>query len=548
MTWKRPGGRRRIAALAVAGALLAGACSSDDGAGGGGGTDVTADKAASDTLTAVAPAVLSSLDPERYEGNISLDLMPNLAGTLLWWDEPAEGSTALQTPDQVVPALAESYEVSEDGKRILFTLRDDAESPFGNTVTSEDVKWSFERMIASEGVPIARILLNQAGWDLENPIEVVDERSFYANVARPNAVSLSVVTTYYTMIFDTTEVLEHVTDDDPWASKWLAENDASYGAYTVDSLDPGKEVRLVPNPGYYGETPAFTEVVLRATPDGSNRLQLIERGEVDLAYGLTFDQLSSLENKGSVKLEKGLFPSVMLLVMNHDVEPFGDPRVRQAISYAIDRDALVKAAYQGFGTPATDFFHVAFGYEEPDTAIERDLDRARGLLAEAGVEDLGLELSYSIGNLGPEVEQMAVLLKAQLAEIGVNVTINNVASNADFDAAKRDGSLQAWLATSAPQIPDPAYYIQTFYGSKGIVNLSGYANPELDALAIQILETPSGSERDALIEKADEMMIEDMPMAPLVDPDKYYVLSSSIDGFTGYAQDSVTYSRLVRVG
>ena len=123
-----------------------------------------------------------------------------------------------------------------------------------------------------------------------------------------------------------------------------------------------------------------------------------------------------------------------------------------------------------------------------------------------------------------------------------------MASNADFDAAKSDGSLQAWLATSAPQIPDPAYYVQTFYGSEGIVNLSGYANPELDALAIRILETPAGAERDALVQEADTMMLADMPMAPLVDPDKYYVFSSEIDGFVAYAQDSVTYSKLFRAG
>lgn len=523
-------------------ALVAGACGGSDDpgtgtAGGGGGS--------STTFTAVAPAVLSNLDPERYEGNISLDLLPNLAGTLLFWDEPAEGSTALQTPDQIVPALAESYEVSDDRTEVEVTLRDDAESPFGNPVTSADVEWSFDRMIASEGVPIARILLDQAGWDLEDPIEVIDDRTFTINVAEPNAVSLSVLTTYFTMIFDTVETKKHVTEDDPWASAWLAENDASFGAYTVDSIQPGTEVRLVPNPGYYGEAPHYTEVVLRATPDGSSRLQLVEKGEVDLAYGLTFDQLASLEGNDAVRLEQGLFPSVMLLVLNHEVEPFDDARVRRAISLALDRDALVAAAYQGFGVPATDFFHQSFGLDEPPTAIEQDLDEARSLLEDAGAEGLTMELSYSVGNLGPEVEQLAVLVKAQLAEVGVDVTINNVASNADFDSSKRDGTLQAWLATSGPQIPDPAYFIQTFFGSEGVVNLSGYANPDLDALAIEILRTEPGAEREELIQEANTMLLEDMPMAPLVDPDKYYVFSSSVDGFVGYAQDSVTYARLV---
>ncbi|MDZ7679804.1 MAG: ABC transporter substrate-binding protein [Acidimicrobiales bacterium] len=542
---------RALLALLTLIALVASACGGDDdGSSGDDSGDSPADTTASDdsTLTVITPAVLSSLDPERYEGNISLDLIPNFGGTLLWWEPPEPDATVIQSPDEIAPALAESWEISEDGKVVTFTLREGAESPYGNQVTSEDVRWSVERMINSEGVPIARILMNQGGWNLEEPIEVVDDRTFRLHIDQPNAVSLSILTTYFTMILDSAEVLQHATEEDPYAYEWLAANDASFGAYTVDSFDPGTQVRLATNPGYWGETPAYEDVVMRAVSDGSSRLQLLQRGEADVGFGLTFDQLTSVQDDPSLQLEQMLFPSIMLLVTNHEVEPFGDPRVREALALAIDRDAIVEGAYQGFGAPARDYFHNAFGFDPAEQPLEQDLDRARNLLAEAGVEDLQLELSYSIGNLGPEVEQIAVLVRDQLAQIGVDVEINNIPSNADFDAGKRDGSLAAWLATSAPQIPDPAYYVQVFYGTDGIVNLMGYSNPELDDLAVDILETQPGPERTALVADANDMMLDDMPSVPLVDTEKYYVFNEGVTGFMGNPQANVEFRQLQPAG
>lgn len=534
-------------------AVLIASCGGSDSSEPTGSTDDSADAttpADGQTLTVAAPAVLSSLDPERYEGNISLDLLPNMAATLLWWNRPEPGATSLQAPTDIAPALAESYEVSDDRRTVTFTLRDDAKSPYGNTVTSEDVRWSFERAINTEGVPIGRILMTQAGWDLENPIEVIDDKTFTLNIEAPNAVSLSVLTTYYTTILDSVEAKKHATDEDPFAYNWLSENDASFGAYTVSDFQPGTQVTLAANPGYYGEKPAYETVVVRAVPDGSSRLQLIEKGEIGVAFGLSFDQLASIrDGDGGVRAEQMLFPSIMQFVMNHAVEPFDDVRVREAVALAVDRDALVNAAYQGFGVPSTDFMHNAFGYSDASKPLARDLDRARELLTEAGVADgLQLELAYSVGNLGPEVVQLAVLLRDQLAEIGIDVTIRDIPSNAEFDAAKRDGSLTSWVATSAPLLPDPAYFIQTFFGSEGIVNLSGYGNPDLDDLAVQILETSPGAERDALVLEANDLMISDMPTVPLVDTEKYYVFSPGVEGFVSYPQDSVVISELKPAG
>jgi peptide/nickel transport system substrate-binding protein len=502
--------------------------------------DATPDTAAR-RMTVATPGVVSSLDSERYQGFISIDLLPNIAGTLLSFQRPEAGTERLPTPESLEGELAESWEANDDGTVVTFTLREDARSPFGNTVTSADVEWSFQRMIESEGVPIARILMGIGGYDMENTIEVVDDRTFRLNIERPNAVSLSVLSTFFMTIYDTEEVLQHATDDDPFAYEWLSENTATFGPYHLNSFDPGREVQLVANPNYWAGQPDITEVLIRAVPEGSNRVQLIERGEVDIAMGFTFTEVQSLDASPNAVVERVLYPNIDDFAMNVTVEPFDDPRVRRALSLAVDRDAILQSSYLGFGTPAEDFFHNDFGAPAVAEPIQRDLDEARRLLAEAGAEGLEFEFAYNVANLGPHSEQTAVAIEAQLADIGVTARGTNIPSGADFDAAKRDGSLAAWLETSLPLVPDPGYYLQVFYVTGGLTNQKQYSNEELDRLSREIMETQPGSARDQLIVEVNELMIADMPSVPLVDAQKFYAFAPDLAGFRSYPQGHIHY-------
>ncbi len=526
--------RGRAVAVLVAASLGLAACSDSDeptsGAGGG-----------QTTLTIAAPGVLSSLDSERYQGFISIDLLPNIAGTLVRFKKPEAGATKLQTPDQLEPELAESWTLSEDRKKISFKLRD-AKSQFGNVITSEDVKWSVERMVNSKGVPIAKILMGIGGWDIEKPITVTDDKNFVINVARPNAVSVSILSTFFMTIYDSVEAKKHATADDPYAYKWLEANSASFGPYQVKSFDPGKEVRLSANPNYFRDAPKVKEVVVRAVADASNRLQLAQSGQVDVATSMSFDQLTALQKNADVRLERVLYPNIDVLVPNLKSKPFDDKRVRQAIAHALDRKAIVDSAYQGFAAASADFIHDDFGAPAGEPAMTHNLDRAKQLLAEAGLPNgFPMELAYNAANVGAHSEQVAVQIRSQLAKVGIEVKLNNVASGADFDAAKREGKLQSWLATSTPLIPDPAYYLQVFYSTGGLTNLQNYSSPTVDDLSRKILETQPGAEREALVKQVNDFMLSDMPAVPLVDSQKYYVFKKNVTGFVSHAQGHVNY-------
>src|SRR6185436_14112776 len=112
-------------------------------------------------------------------------------------------------------------------------------SPFGNTVSSADVKWSFERMVAADA--IARFLFGVVGVDTANPITVVNAKTFTLNLTHPSALALAFNAYYSVSIFDSTEAKKHATESDPWAKDWLSKNSANYSAYTVDSFTPGQE-------------------------------------------------------------------------------------------------------------------------------------------------------------------------------------------------------------------------------------------------------------------------------------------------------------------
>ena len=484
------------------------------------------------------PAIPGSLMPNLYQAELSNDTYPVWAGALVRY-ERLDDQTRLQGPDEIEGEIAESWVVNADGS-VTFTLRD-AMSPFGNTVSSEDVKWSFERM--KEFDPIVRFLLTVGSFDQDNLITVIDDKTFTVNVTQPNILTLRTLNWYGTTILDSTEALSHATTDDPWANEWLTVNTASYGPYfiTEDDYVAGESILAKANPSYFRGVPFFDEVVLRAIPESTNRLQLLISGDIDYAEALSFSDFVSLETSGAAQAIRAPIANFDIIYLNFAFEPFADVRVREAISMALDRDAMVAAAYQGLGQPAVGFFarSLAGPKVPPAEQFAFDPEGAKALLAEAGFANgFGFELVANNGRPGPQAETLAVLIKDQLGAIGIDVTVNLVASSADFSAgrAKQDGgppAFQAWVDSAKALVPDTAYFSALTYGSGplAITNLMGYANETVDKLIVDALGLPDGTERDArLLELARELQ-ETYPLIPLVDTVHNVTLGSDIDGY-----------------
>ena len=485
------------------------------------------------TFTMIFPAVPSNVDPAVYQGRPTGETTQSVVSTLVRYTPLADGATALQGPADLQAELAESW-TQEDGGYV-FTLRE-AMSPYGNQVTSADVLWTFQRGLETDF--ITPFLLSVGGIDRENPIEVIDDRTFRLVAPSANSLTLPVLTWYGMGILDSVEAQAHATDDDPWATEWMATNSASFGAYQVESMIPGEEIRLTKNPNYWGaDGVAVENVVMRAVPDPGSRMLLVGAGEVDFVGGLTFDLFQSVVASAGDGIEPiaGLDVNLDKLSLNTRFAPFDDVRVRQAISLALDRDALIAGAYAGLGNPGLYPISTAIPQPDPptDVAARYDPEAARALLAEAGLAD-GFEFTLSINpssGPGPYAEQVAVLIQDQLRDVGIGVNIDLISSPADFNTATRGGELDAWLFGTRPLVNDVAYFLLLAVGPMS-VKLEGYGSEEVDALLGQIVAEPLGPARDALLSEMQALLAGDVPYVPLVETVLPWV---HLGGFGGIA-------------
>ena len=471
------------------------------------------------TFTMIFPAVPSNVDPAVYQGRPTGETTQSVVSTLVRYVALADGATALQGPADLQAELAESW-TQEDSGSYVFTLRE-AMSPYGNTVTSADVLWTFQRGLETDF--ITPFLLSVGGIDRENPIEVIDDRTFRLVAPAANSLTLPVLTWYGMGIIDSVEAQAHVTDEDPWAQEWMATNSASFGAYQVESMIPGEEIRLTKNPNYWGaDGVAVENVVMRAVPDPGSRMLLVGAGEVDFVGGLTFDLFQSVVAAAGDGIDPiaGLDVNLDKLSLNTRFAPFDDVRVRQAVSLALDRDALIAGAYAGLGKPGLYPISTAIPQPDPptDVAARHDPEAARALLAEAGLAD-GFDFTLSINpssGPGPYAEQVAVLIQDQLRDVGIGVNIDLISSPADFNTATRGGELDAWLFGTRPLVNDVAYFLLLAVGPMS-VKLEGYGSEAVDALLGQIVAEPLGEARDALLSEMQSLLAGDVPYVPLVE-------------------------------
>jgi peptide/nickel transport system substrate-binding protein len=359
--------------------------------------------------SADAPAVLriglnrtiGNLDPaEGAEGNATGSIKAALYSSLTWIDATGQTIGDLATEWSQTAQL-----------EWTFTIRDDAEFTDGTAVDAQAIKANFDRLL-DPGAALA-----DAG-----AIQL-----FIESVATPDPETLIITTKYpYIHLPERLTTIFFASPEFLAKGENLATVAVGSGPYLLESVDPENGAVLVVNPGYYGQAPAFTRVEYTALPSETARVTAAQTESVDFLNGL--DPLDLEQFAGSAKYDTEVTASywVQTLRINETVPAVADQRVRQAINYAIDKQALIDAFLGGAVEPAKGQVLVP-GYEtfNPSlTAYPYDPDKARQLLAQAGYPD-GVDISlvypdgsYLAGN------QIAEAISAQLAEVGIRVALN----------------------------------------------------------------------------------------------------------------------------
>ena len=432
------------------------------------------------------------------------------------------------------PELAESWKIAPDGNSVTFKLRKGAKFHDGTPITAKDVKWSFDRAVAVGGFPTFQM---KAG-SLEDPKQfiVVDDQTFRVDFVRRDKMTMNDIAVPVPSIFNSELVKKNATPQDPWGLNWTKSNIAGGGAFKVESWKPGQEIIYVRNDDWKnGPLPSLKRVIQRDVPNAGNRRALLVKGDIDMTYSLPPKDFSEVAKEGgNVKVNSmPIENSIWYLGMLTTKPPFNNPKVRQAIAWAVPYDKLYESALYGrgakmYGAASNDVKTIA--WPQP-TGYKTDVARAKALLKEAGFEN-GFEttLSFDLGN-GTVSEPMAILIQESLASIGIKTTINKVpGANWRAQLLKKDMPLivnrfGGWLNY-------PEYFFYWCYHSQDAVfNTMSYKNPTLDKMIINAKFAESKAIYDGEVKAMLKLAYEEVPRVPLFQPLMDVAMQKNVQGY-----------------
>lgn len=353
-----------------------------------------------DTLTVGAANAIGVLNPVEKS-----NAWEQVLFGLMW-----NGLVKTGPDGSVSPDLAESWSASDDLTIWTFTLRDDVEFSNGKALTADSVVETIEYYQAPDTV--TQLKNNVA------PIEEVvatSETEVAFTLSAPNAVFPSSIELVKVIDVDALDVMETAP--------------AVSGPYMVRDFAPDDHLTLAVNPNYFGPAPEIEVIELVKAADSSAAVTALQSGDLDVLWSVPLSQVGAVDANPNLQV---VLPEVIGQYVSWEVDttaaPFDDVRARQALAYAIDREAILQNAYYGQGdvsttnNPLTDN-NPSFGGDLIDYSY--DLDEAAALFAEAGVVEGSTIVWWGASNAYPEWNTSAQILQASLAEIGITLDIQN---------------------------------------------------------------------------------------------------------------------------
>ncbi len=436
-------------------------------------------------------------------------------------------------PNRIEGHLAEKWTASDDGKTWIFTLRTGVKSPFGNELSAADVEWGWQKSFAQKRT--GNFIANVANV---TAVKALSQREVQFTLSAPSSIFLACLTLYTPGIYDSTEVKKYATPEDPWALKWMEAHTAGYGAYHLESVQPGQQAVFVANPNYFRGAPYFQRVVYRAVPSGASRVALLRSGQVQWIDRANIQQVLDMQKDTHVKVQKADGRAMCSVRMNCSMKPFDDVRVRRAFNHAIDRDKLRQAVLLNTGVNAGSILPPIVGGSDPSLfAYPHDPAKARALLAEAGL-DKGLEIDLTFSDLVWWEEQMAVQIADELKAVGVTTRLQRIpGSEMRARAAPAKQDMLFFTFEDGPIVLDPFYTMSLLATSTGVSNRARYSNPKFDALIQAGRTTLDTTKRAELTKEAQRIWMEDAPWVLTAYQDTYESMAPAISGWVPHPDD-----------
>ncbi|MBE3090082.1 MAG: ABC transporter substrate-binding protein [Actinobacteria bacterium] len=348
-----------------------------------------------------------------------------------------------------VPGLAESWEVAPDGKTWTFHLRKGLVFADGDPLKADAVVYSFQRVLKLQKSP-CWLFSDVLGLTEESITAPDDYTVKIVTNGAPSNVVLTMVGNTLSGVLNPRIVKEHEVDGD-MGQAWLTDHSAGAGPYVLEEWDRKIKVVLKANENYWRGAPKIKTVILQDIPEPTDQLLLLKKGDIDIAWDLTAEQANSLKGSPDVSIVTTPGQSDEYVGMNAGWGPFKDVRVRQAVKYAIDYNAIIDKVMTGFAINNQQFLPVGyFGYVE-NNPYYQDIEKAKTLMAEAGYAD-GFDVEL-VTNTTEDRKTEAVVVQENLAKIGIRATINLMQASQMY-AKFREQGLQMIIAGWGVDYPD----------------------------------------------------------------------------------------------
>lgn len=502
------------ALLAVTMMVSATACSggSETSSAAGSASESSETSKVTDKIVMARASDSVNLDPVMTSDNVDIWVMNLMMEGLVKSSDDGKS---------VEPCLAENWDISSDNLTYTFHLRQGVKFSDGTPVTGADWVYSLTRVRDTEE--------GAWGFVLENvtDIEAPDDNTVVITVSQPTAALLSDLSLFACGVMPKAYCEQAGTTG-------ISTKPVGTGPYMLQEWDKGQKMIFVKNPYYWQDgKPLTKEIDINLVADDNTRIMQLQSGQIDIATDIPFNRIAELESTSGVTMKEEPSTEADFIALNNKSDKLKDPRVRQALAYATNRQDIINAVYFGKADIANTFISPSAPHYTSDIpSADYDVDKAKSLLSEAGESNLSLDIKIVSGNT--QQLQIATMLKDQWGKAGVTLNIIQLDSStrsADKNAFNYDVT-PALLTSDISDTSELAELICVASMTQSMhLGWNGDKQQQAEQLVKQAASEMDDSKRKDLYAQALELVHEDMPMIPL-----YYVpfpvaMRSDVQGF-----------------
>jgi glutathione transport system substrate-binding protein len=414
-----------------------------------------------------------------------------------------EGLLGSDEEGQIIPQLAEEYSVSDDALVYTFKLRQGVTFHDGEPFNAEAVKTSFERIMKDES-----LRLNSRGFNLITSIEVMDEHQIKVTLKEPYAGMLT--------RFVSAKILSPKLIND--SSGDIGKTPVGTGPFKFVEWVQGDHLTVERFDDYWNKADRVKKITYKPVPENGSRVAMLKTGEAHVIYPAPVQNLKELESDSNVEIHKIPSTIARYVSINTMKEPYDDVRIRQAINYAVNKDAFISVVNSGYGLPLDSIIPSKTQFYSKQETYDHNIEKAKELMKEAGFED---GFSAEIwGNTNSDTLKGMQFIQQQLKEIGITVEIKSMEEGTLSDEiygaqTPEEAKVQMWYVSWSAYPSDTTNATKPLFSSSSFppdgANTAYYKNDDVDKWITEVNQTADPGKQAEIYNNIQSTIYKDAP-------------------------------------